>query len=161
MSSLAGTDLNYAFAYDFDPKQSVTQPTKQINRRDELPPKKMENFVDTQSINQSAPLDPNFLTSDQKLHLLSNELQKHKEHFEQQKKNSYLDKLLSKKKDIMKLLIISFIFLFAISLHGVIDYYLKKFFEENIMGAGKEFIFRMLYPVTVLLVLWNIKVFSK
>lgn len=160
MSSLAGTDLNYAFAYDVDPtpKPTIAQPIKSIQRRDEPVQQKNDSFID---IGRQAQLDPSFMTSDQKLFILSNELQKQKEHFEQQKKNNYFDKLLSKKKDIMKLLIISFIFLFALSLHGVIDFYLKKLFEENILGAGKEFIYRMLYPVTVLLVMWNIKVFSK
>jgi hypothetical protein len=148
---LYGTDLTSAYSNDFDPTpKQATLPKPIVQQNVQKEPRK-----------DPPSLDPSFLTSDQKLHMLSNELLKQKEMFEQNKNNSYVDKLLSKKRDIMKLLIISFVFLLAISLHSVVDYYLKKYLEDNVLSGGKEFLLRSLYPVAVLLALWNIKAFNK
>jgi hypothetical protein len=147
---LYGTDLSSAYSPDFDPtpKQAPPKPV-------------VQQHIQKEQRRDPPTLDPSFLTSDQKLHMLSNELQKQKEMFEQNKSNNYVDKLLSKKRDIMKLLIISFVFLLAISLHSVVDHYLKQYFEANVMSTGKEFLLRLLYPAVVLLLLWNIKAFNK
>lgn len=151
---LYGTDLSSAYSMDFDstPKQQP-QPKQIVKQQPEREPKREVPLPPT--------LDPTFLTSDQKLHMLSNELLKQKEMFEQNKGSSYVDKLLSKKKDILKLLVISFVFLFAISVNHLVEHYLKQYLEENVLGAGKEFLLRLLYPAVVLLLLWNIKAFNK
>jgi hypothetical protein len=153
---LYGTDLSSAYSFDFDPSpKQAPQPPKPVVQQ------KPEKEVFRNDPPPTPSLDPTFLTSDQKLHLLSNELQKQKEFFEQQKGNNYVDRLLSKKKDIVKLLLISFVILLAISLHYIVDHYIKQFFEENVMSSGKEFLIRLLYPSLVLLILWNMKAFSR
>ena len=153
---LAGTDLSAAYGYDtVENSQSPSQSQSQSQKLQ----KKTDEPVREKSLGNS--MDPNFLTSDQKLHMLSQELFKQKEHFEQNKNNGYVDKLLSKKKDLIKLVTISFVILFAISLHYLVDFYLKKYFEENILGAGKEFLLRALYPAAVVFLLWNIKAFYR
>jgi hypothetical protein len=147
---LYGTDLSSAYSFDFDPTPKPA-PAKPV----QVPSPKKEERVET------PPMDPNFLTSDQKLHLLTSEIQKQKEMVENSKNNNYIDKMLSKKKDVMKLLVISFVFLLAMSLHSVIEFYLRKYLEENVLGAGKELLVRLLYPASILLILWNMKVFNK
>jgi hypothetical protein len=154
---LAGTDLNSAYAtYDFEPTPSQMTPSSGM-------PVKIDKPRHEEKPKDIVPktMDPNFLTADQKLHMLSNELQKQKEMFEVNKNNNYIDKLLSRKRDIFKLITISFVVLLAISLHYFVDSYLKKFFEENSLSPTKEFSVRVMYPAIVLFLLWNIKVFSK
>lgn len=152
---LSGTDLASAYGYDMDPSpKPAPPPATQLSKKHEEP--KIDN-----SVQLGKNMDPNFLTADQKLHMLSQELFKQKEQFEQNKNNSYVDKMLSRKKEIVKLVTISFVVLFAISLHYFIDYYLKKYFDENVMGGGKEVMLRLLYPAGVLFLLWNIKAFNK
>jgi hypothetical protein len=155
---LYGTDLSSAYEYGYDtaPKNIIPQSPKQIEK---LEPMKQQPQKQQQPNTQS--LDPNFLTSDQKLHLLSNEILKQKEMFQQNRQTGYFDKLLSKKKDIIKLVIFALMFLFAISVHYFLKHYLKSYIEENALTAGKEFLIRLLYPVSILLLLWNIKAFSK
>jgi hypothetical protein len=150
---LSGTDLSSAYAYDFEPTPKPAAPIAQ-------PVQKQHERPETAG-NKSANMDPNFLTADQKLHLLSAELSKQKEMFETQKGNNYVDKLLSKKRDIIKLLSISFVILFAISVHYMVDHYLRKYFEDNMLTSGKEFLIRCMYPALVLFALWNIKAFNK
>jgi len=151
---LSGTELNYAYGIEFDPlpKESAKQRS--------APPKEEVKKVDLAPPNPSS-LDPTFLTSDQKLHILSAELQKQKELFENNKGSTYIDKLISKKKDIIKLVIFSFVILLALSFHDLLTHYLKKYLEESILSSGQEFALRLLYPALVLLTLWNIRAFNK
>lgn len=156
---LTGTDLASAYAQDYDPspkRDNFNQPNSfNPGNMQEAPQKK------TEVANPVKNMDPNFLTSDQKLHLISSELQKQKEMFEMNKNNNYVDKLLSKKRDIIKLLTISFVVLFAISAHYFFEYYLRRYLEENALSSGKELLVRIAYPILVLFLLWNIKAFSK
>lgn len=157
---LYGTELSYAYTNEYEPLSG-----KAASPPAALPPKAPKH-VDTQKpATAQVPLegqsmDPNYLTSDQKLYLLSNELQKQREVLEKNKGNGYLDKLLAKKRDVMKLLAIAFIVVLGLSIHSVANYYVKKYFEENIVTGGKELVLRLLYPALVLLLLWHIKVFG-
>lgn len=165
-----GTDLSSAYGYDLDPTPKVASPPpapankplpkyEEPARQDAIPP--VQNFGNIGGTGGNNKMDPMFLTADQKLHLLSQELFKQKEHFENSKNNNYVDKLLSRKKDLAKLVTIALVVLFAISLHYLLDFYMKRYFEDNAMSMGKEFALRALYPAAVLFVLWNIKAFNK
>ncbi len=157
---LTGTDLSYAYVYELEqPKKMETPPPPQPVNIKEEPVIKREPT--TMSSSTSQPLDPNFLTADQKLHLLSMELRKQKDQLDKSKENSYLDKMLSKKKDVMKLLLFALVILLAISIHYVVDVYIRRFIDENVLSSGKEFAFRILYPFLILLILWNMKVFNR
>lgn len=151
---LSGTELNYAYGIEYDPSP------KESAKQRSAPPREEVKKVDLAPPNPSS-LDPTFLTSDQKLHILSAELQKQKELFENNKGSTYIDKLISKKKDIIKLVIFSFVILLALSFHDLLTYYLKKYLEESILSSGQEFALRLLYPALVLLTLWNIRAFNK
>lgn len=156
---LFGTEIANVYAQEYEPvasaapMQKPAPPTQaQQHPKDLAPPA---------NSNAQGNMDPNFLTSDQKLYLLSSELQKQREHFQQLQGNSYMDKLLSKKKDLMKLVVISFVVLFAMSLHFLVVHYLKQYLEESMFGPGQEFLVRMLYPALVLFMLWNFKALGK
>jgi hypothetical protein len=145
---LLGTDLSNAYNYDspMKPTEAVRPPTV-VQQKDDVPREP--------TINQ--------LTQDQKLYMLSNELQKQKEMFESAKASSpgYLDKLMSKKRDIGKLLVVAFVNLLALSTHFVLQHYITLHMESAMYSPNKEFFARILYPITVLFALWNIRVFNK
>ena len=165
---LVGTDLSYAYINDIEPQKETVAALQPVAQKQQLSPQTPVNPLvqkEPQKARDQNPehMDPNFLTSDQKLYMLSNELKKQKEFYENYSKSNttYLDKLFARKKEILKILSVALVFLLAISLHYVIDFYTKQFFDENVVSAGRELFIRVLYPMCVLFLLWNLKVFSK
>jgi hypothetical protein len=69
---------------------------------------------------------------------------------------SYWDKMVSKKKEVMRFLQSAMIILLAISIHTVIDFVLKHYLQQYDLSYEKELLIRVLYPVGVLLIAWNI-----
>jgi hypothetical protein len=153
---LFGTDLSNAYASDYNEPVNKPLPLQNNNT-----PPKQEPVATKHEVNNNQHMDPNFLTADQKLYLLSAQLQQQRETFDGAKGTGYIDKLLSKKKDIMKLVVITMVVLLAMSVHWFACHYLKKYLEDAMLGEGKEFLVRLMYPALVLLLLWNMKVFSK
>jgi hypothetical protein len=161
---LLGTSLNDAYAMDdnygsyssvggdqFAPSAPASPPPPKPEYQEKSEPKTVS----------TSNLDPNMMSADQKLYLLTNELKRQRAVYEQQKNNSYIGKMMSKKRDIMKLVVLAFIVLMALSIHHVAAHYIGQYLEDNALSAGKEFLFRILYPCLVLFALWNIKVFYK
>lgn len=71
------------------------------------------------------------------------------------------DRYLSKKKDVFKLMSIALTVLFAISLHFVMGDLIKSYLRNNDFSYNKEMLLKFSYPMTVLLMLWSLKVFNK
>lgn len=69
---------------------------------------------------------------------------------------SYWDKLSQRKKDIWKFLQSGFIILFAISMHFLIDFLLKYYLQNNDVSFERELLLRILYPIAVVFIAWNI-----
>lgn len=67
------------------------------------------------------------------------------------------DKLASKKYDVLKLLVLSFVVLFAISTDRFVHHYLGKYISQGFLTNVQEFFLRISYPVAVLVLLWIIK----
>jgi hypothetical protein len=174
---LSGTDLSHAYgtieesfyegpSLTSSPAKNVQTPTsKQAPPSNVQPqvPTQISSPVQTVSTSNVATMDPNFLTADQKLHLLSAEFQKQKEMFENNKGQNigYFDKLLAKKKDVTKLIVFSLVVILALSLHDVVSFYIKQYLDEAALTSLKEFCVRILYPILILFVLWNIRAFTK
>lgn len=74
---------------------------------------------------------------------------------------SYFDKLFSKKKELWKALQVTFIILLAISIHFVIDHYLKVYINNTDLSFERELFIRLLYPIAIIFILWNLKTFVK
>lgn len=74
---------------------------------------------------------------------------------------SYFDKLFSKRKELWKALQITFIILLAISIHFVIDHYLKVYINNTDLSFERELFIRLLYPIAIIFILWNLKTFVK
>lgn len=86
---------------------------------------------------------------------------------QKQKSQSYksdvnlIDRFVSKKKDVMKLVLISLTIVLAFSLHYVIHDLLKAYIMNSILTPSQELMTKLAYPVTILLIIWTIKVFNK
>lgn len=167
---LSGTDLSQAYGLVEDSygevpsaiKQNVAKPSSVQAPPPQLQSQSTQNKA-VMSPQNVASLDPSFLTADQKLHLLSSEFQKQREMFENSKSQNagYLDKLILKKKDVAKLIVFSLVILLALSLHDVISTFVKNYLEDADLTPTKAWSLRLMYPVLVLFVLWNIKTFMK
>lgn len=74
---------------------------------------------------------------------------------------TYVDKLFAKKKEVWKFLQMALIVVLALALHHVIEHYLKYYINNTDLSFERELFLRLLYPIAVLFLLWNFKVFYK
>ena len=79
----------------------------------------------------------------------------------QQQEPGYFEKLFSKKKEFFKLIQWVLIVVLAISVHFFIDHYLKTYISTNDLSPEREIAIRALYPLGILFLLWNLRVFTK
>ena len=95
--------------------------------------------------------------------ILKKELQKQKDL--QMKMNyeneSTIDRYLSKKKDVFKLLNLSLTILLGISLHFVVTDYIRDYIKNTDLSDNKELLIKIAYPLTIFFILWTLKVFNK
>ena len=71
------------------------------------------------------------------------------------------DRFLSKKKDVMKLLCLSLTVLLAISIHFVLSDLIKNYIMNNNFSENKETFVKIMYPLSVFIIVWSVKVFNK
>lgn len=115
----------------------------------------------TQQMNMQAIQAPG-APQDPRIAILVNELKKQQKLTASiQQQSGYIDKLFSKKKDLLRVIQFSLIIVLALSLHFVIDHYIKHYLKNNDFTFERELIIRLLYPVAVIFVLWNMKVFLR
>ena len=107
------------------------------------------------NLQQSVLEQPNHEAMIQQLQL---ELQKQKTVVQN---DSIFDRFASKKKDVFKLLNISFSVLLAMSLHYIMGDIIKVYLRNNDFTYNKEILIKSIYPASVLLILWSLKVFNK
>jgi len=110
-------------------------------------PKQSKNYYDT-AVNAG---------NDQEKRLLSilNEIKK--KGTVKNSQPSYFDKLASKSKDLVKLIQFALIVVLALSIHAIIKHYLKEYLSANDFSTEREVGMRLLYPLAVVFILWNIK----
>lgn len=101
-------------------------------------------------------------TQEAKIALLVNELKKQQKlTANMQQQSTYLDKLFAKKKELLKIIQFSLIIVLAMSIHFLMDYYLKYYIKNNDLTFERELIIRLVYPLSVIFILWNLKTFLK
>lgn len=74
---------------------------------------------------------------------------------------TYFEKLSNKKKDLGKLIQFTLIIVLGLSIHYLIDYYLNNYISNSDFSFERKLILRLLYPLSVLFILWNLKVFVR
>lgn len=131
-------------------------PISQVHQHsggEQLPIPKPSNLVPTNSTNN---------TQDPRIAVLVNELRKQQKLTASlQQQTGYIDKLFAKKKDMLKIFQLSLIIVLAMSIHFIIDYYTRNYLKNNDLTFERELIIRMLYPVSIIFILWNMKAFIK
>lgn len=100
--------------------------------------------------------------NDPRIAVLLNELKKQQAiTASMQEQSSYLDRLFSKKKDMLKVFQLALIIVLAMSIHFIIDHYLRNYLKNNDFTFERELLIRLLYPFALLFILWNMKAFLK
>jgi len=102
----------------------------------------------------------------EQLAVLQHELAKQKElakmsQTKNKESESIIDRFVSKKKEVFKLVVMSLTILLAMSIHYVMNDLLKNYLINNELSENQEFMTKLAYPITVLLAIWAFKVFNK
>jgi hypothetical protein len=77
---------------------------------------------------------------------------------EPQQTEGFFDRIASKRFEILKVISFALIIVFAISIDRVNMHYLTQYVSNSILTGTQEFFLRLSYPVTVLIIIWLIKV---
>lgn len=77
--------------------------------------------------------------------------------YERDVQEGYMDNLLSKKKDIMKLVIMAMMILLALSIHSLVTFWMTDYIKSTDLSFKQELGFRLMYPVLAFALLWNLK----
>tara|TARA_B110000261_G_C12963777_1_gene309674 strand:+ start:292 stop:852 length:561 start_codon:yes stop_codon:yes gene_type:complete len=106
----------------------------------------------------------NFFRDNQMQNQLS-KLQEELQHQKQKTTNAVdtniIDRFISKKKEVFKLILIALTILLAFSLHYIVNDLLKNYMNNNMLSPSQELFTKISYPISVLLLIWTIKVFNK
>lgn len=70
----------------------------------------------------------------------------------------YFELLGSKKKDMLKLVIMAMMILLALSIHSFVHFLFKEVLPGASLSFRQETGLRLLYPIAIFFVLWNLKV---
>jgi len=109
---------------------------------------------------ESSALSEKQYETEQKLLALLQNLKKNKS-VPKEESQSYIDKLGSKKKELLKLIQLALIIVLGLSLHNIIEFYLKDYISSTDFSYERQILLRLLYPVAIIFVLWNLKVYMK
>jgi hypothetical protein len=71
--------------------------------------------------------------------------------------DNFWDKLVAKRLDVIKLIVLSMVVLLGISFDRVASHYLNGYIGKAFLTETQEFLIRLSYPVGVILILWIIK----
>jgi hypothetical protein len=171
---LEGTDLYSAYQplnysdYAMDLSQNLdSKPAEtKVNCQPPTPPMKQQAQPQLQQLQPLSSYDAisynKQLDQEQRIMQALNQLQKKKDELVTvTQQQSYIDKLFNKKKELGKLLQFVFIIVLGLSIHALIEFYLTDYISNSDMSPWRQFFLRLLYPMAILFVLWNIKVFVK
>jgi hypothetical protein len=75
--------------------------------------------------------------------------------------HSYIEKLFSKKKELGRVLQYALIIALGLSIYYLIDEYIKYYINNNDVSLERQIIIKLLYPLSLLFILWNLKVFIR
>lgn len=139
----------------------VTQTQPQFNAPIQTSSNPIVEQIIAQQTQTQQPYAPP-TSQDAKIALLVNELKKQQKlTANMQQQSTYLDKLFAKKKELLKIIQFSLIIVLAMSIHFIIDYYLKYYIKNNDLTFERELIIRLIYPFSVIFIIWNLKTFLK
>lgn len=132
------------------PTQQKSSNSLQNNERDVYDSSAFfRNSVDFQMQNQLNELQEELR--------LQKQLSQNKSHNE----NNIIDRFISKKKEVFKLILLSLTILLAFSLHYIVNDTLRNYMANNSLTSFNETMTKIAYPLSVVTLIWCIKVFNK
>ncbi len=75
-----------------------------------------------------------------------------------QQSESFFDRIASKRYEILKVISFALIIVLAISIDRVNTFYLTQYVTNSILTGTQEVLLRVSYPITVLIIIWLIKI---
>ena len=169
---MLGTDLFQAYESEQPPPISgrggmepVYEENKSSNQKPPatnlVPPmseSKSAIFYDQDSYIKEAQLQ-------QQIQNLQNQLRKENTNGERGRQDnntpSLIDLFVSKKKDVIKLAILSLTVLLGLSLHYVASDMIRNYLADNDFTPNQECMTKVAYPLTVILTIWALKVYNR
>ena len=157
------TDVSYS--PDIEPQtqpikesEQIHQPSQQLQQQ---PPSKSMIYNQSellQDINESALKE--------QMHVLKQEIETQKKqqqmHYrESYEKKSLVDAIFNKKKEMIRFFSIALIIVLALSMHEIFSEFVKEYIDSNDLSKNKEITLKFLYPISIFILAWGIKVFSK
>jgi len=138
--------------------QQVQQPIQQVQQQ---PPSKSMIYNQSellQDINESALKE--------QMHVLKQEIETQKKQQQMQyrenyEKKSLVDAIFNKKKEMIRFFSIALIIVLALSMHEIFSEFVKEYIDSNDLSKNKEITLKFLYPISIFILAWGIKVFSK
>ena len=67
------------------------------------------------------------------------------------------DRMMEKRIEVAKLVIVGLVVVFALSLDRTISYYIQEYLSRSVLTETKEVLVRAAYPLGILLLLWILK----
>jgi hypothetical protein len=71
---------------------------------------------------------------------------------------SYVEQLMSSKRDLMKLLLMSLVVVIGLSIHHVAKFLVKEMLATRTLSFGQELALRAAYPLIIVFFVWNFKI---
>lgn len=167
---LGGTDLYQAYEQGYPSMQSNPSPPQSLDINDysinDTDTPQLTQSATTQQISIPTPQDHVYDASstfkEAQLQQQLSQLQgKLKQTESKQNTDSMFDRFVSKKKDVLKLVTMSLTVLLAISSHYVMTDLIRNYIANNDLTGNQEFTTKIAYPLTVLLLIWTLKVFNR
>ena len=78
-------------------------------------------------------------------------------YMQQPQGDSFFDRIASKRFEILKVFSFALIIVLAISIDRVNTYYLTQYVTNSILTSTQELLLRISYPITVLIIIWLLK----
>jgi hypothetical protein len=151
------TDLYQAYG---EVEEEEKHPKKQHNMDED------DNYKDNQRSNNVAAQSHNANNN----HVISEKFELPKQYAEVPQSNepkkyynnarhsySFWDRMIIKRKEVIKLAIFSLVIVLGISLDRIFTHYITKYIADNVFSDMQELMLRFSYPVLVFLFLWVVK----
>lgn len=143
-----GSDLSLAYSsYENEPPQ-LKQQLPPVQQQQPLPVQQPPQVSVQQQ--QYNPPDAMFLNSS---------VQQQQQPVYKYEKESFVDRLLSKRYDVLKVISFALIIVLAISIDRFTTFHITQYIDSTILTKTNEMLFRLSYPVFILVLIWLIKTF--
>lgn len=144
-----GSDLSLAYSsYENEPPQ-LKQQLPPVQQQQPLPVQQPPQVSVQQQ--QYNPQDAMFLNSSVQ--------QQQQQPVYKYEKESFVDRLLSKRYDVLKVISFALIIVLAISIDRFTTFHITQYIDSTILTKTNEMLFRLSYPVFILVLIWLIKTF--